>query len=156
MLRPLTIVYIGCSLFFFNACNETPDLPKRTSSNTSIGPVPSPENVPPPPTANTIPEKEPPVIYNDGSPHPKKTLRLQKVEDTNFSPEYMYPKTKKKEKKTESLTHATYPAHNKKNPAVTKEECVGMLGEAKFARYVEMLGSEAAALKRCAMLKAID
>ena len=38
---------------------------------------------------------------------------------------------------------------------MTKNECIGMIGEEKFLKYTQMFGSESASLKRCKMLKAM-
>jgi hypothetical protein len=104
-------------------------------------------------TSQAFEEKRPTDENERVARAPKKNMKLHAVEDDNFDPSYMYPDTasKKRKKTAQNVSTGTSPALH-----VTKEECVGMLGEAKFARYVEMLGSEAAALKRCAMLKAID
>jgi hypothetical protein len=95
---------------------------------------------------------------------PPRKPKLKKVEDDNFSPEYMYPEsTGKKRKRSSSSSDAQNRKEDSATPkatptpaSVTKEECIALIGETKYDRYVEMLGSEAAALKRCTLLKAID
>ncbi len=88
---------------------------------------------------------QPKPIY---SALPKVQHKLKKVEDTNFSPDYMYPETattqpkKKKQASTKTVTEQ-----------MSKEECIGMIGQEKFDRYTQMLGSEAGIIKRCVLLK---
>jgi hypothetical protein len=86
---------------------------------------------------------------------PKKqtAYTLKKVEDNNFDPEYMYPDTPKQHVKNKLSEKKN---RTKPSQTVSKEECLSLIGETKFRHYTEMLGSEAAALKRCALLKAID
>ena len=74
-------------------------------------------------------------------PPPRKVIKLKKVKDNNFDEKYMYPTKKNKSKiKTDTMT---------------KEECISMLGEDKFAKYSKMFGSESASIKRCVLLKAM-
>jgi len=78
---------------------------------------------------------------------PKKNIKLKKVEDNNYSAGYMYPgETKKKPVKVAQTT---------KNTTMTKSECISMIGQAKFDKYTQMFGNEAASLKRCSMIKAM-
>jgi len=83
-------------------------------------------------------------------PEPKKNIKLKKVEDSNFNSEYMYPQTKGKTKKVETLAQAT-----STGSSMSKESCIAMIGEDKFNKYTQMFGNEAASIKRCAMLKAM-
>ncbi len=39
------------------------------------------------------------------------------------------------------------------NTAMTKEECISMIGNTKFERYSNRFGGESGAIKRCAILK---
>ena len=83
---------------------------------------------------------------------PKKNIKLKKVEDNNYSSGYMYPKAHKKKKPvTVAQTDATIDESN----TMTTAACISMIGQAKFDKYTEMFGSEAASLKRCKMLKAM-
>ncbi len=41
----------------------------------------------------------------------------------------------------------------KKSVAMSKSECIGMIGEAKFNEYVQKFGGEGAAIRRCVILK---
>ncbi len=53
---------------------------------------------------------------------------------------------------TKQPTSTSAPA--KKLPtAMTKSECVSMIGSAKFERYSKRFGGESGAIKRCAILK---
>jgi len=81
-------------------------------------------------------------------PKPKKNIKLKKVEDHNYSSDYMYPDDKKKKSGTAVASAASAVTMN-------KVECIAMIGEAKFNRYTEMFGNEAAALKRCTMIRAM-
>ncbi len=80
---------------------------------------------------------------------PKKIHKLKEVEDDNFDPAYMYPETKSKNAKQvpEPVTVAA--------AQMNKEECMAMIGQEKFDKYTQMLGSEAAAIKRCVLLKSM-
>ena len=80
-------------------------------------------------------------------PKPKQNIKLKKVEDTNYKSAYMYPENKK-QKSTGRLAAAPKISMN-------KSECIALIGEAKFTRYTQMFGSETAALKRCAMIRAM-
>jgi len=77
---------------------------------------------------------------------PKKNIKLKKVEDNNYSSGYMYPGEKKKSAPKVAQTSST----------MSKSECIGMIGADKFAKYTQMYGGEAASLKRCGMLKAMQ
>ena len=79
---------------------------------------------------------------------PKQNIKLKKVEDTNYNSDYMYPDDKKT-KSTQTVATAT------PTVSMNKAECVTMIGEAKFERYTQMFGGEAAAIKRCAMIRAM-
>ena len=82
---------------------------------------------------------------------PKKHITLKKVEDDNYSAEYMYPKAKK----------TTSPKVSETTPlpvlssSMTKEECIEIIGQAKFDLFTQKFGNEASTLKRCKMMKAM-
>lgn len=80
-------------------------------------------------------------------PKPKQNIKLKKVEDTNYKSAYMYPENKQ-QKSTKRLAAAP-------KISINKPECITLIGEAKFAHYTQMFGSETAALKRCAMIRAM-
>jgi len=82
-------------------------------------------------------------------PPPRKKIKLKKVKDNNFDENYMYPTKKNKPKKVVSSKPII------KTEGMTKEECISMLGEDKFAKYSKMFGSESASIKRCVLLKAM-
>ena len=92
---------------------------------------------------------------------PKKHVTLKKVEDENFSADYMYPTTKKsntKEKVELSKNIETNQTKEEvvvltKSSAMTKEECISMVGQEKFDSYTEMYGNIGSTLKKCKMLK---
>lgn len=89
---------------------------------------------------------------------PKKNIELKKVEDNNFNSSYMYPETKSKPKKQtkpkeKAKTTPTQVATT--SSTMDKAECVSMIGQAKFDKYTQMFGGEAASIKRCKMLKAM-
>lgn len=83
-------------------------------------------------------------------PPPKAKHTLKEVEDTNFSPEYMYPQTASKSPKP----HATQDTSTAEQ-TMSRAACIEMIGEEKFDHYSRMLGGEAGALRRCALLKAM-
>jgi hypothetical protein len=86
---------------------------------------------------------------------PAQVHELKEVQDDNFDPEYMYPETPKKRYKEPETTQPvdTTPVVTSDN--MSKEECVGMIGQVKFDKYTQMLGSEEAAIKRCVLLKSM-
>lgn len=86
-------------------------------------------------------------------PPPKKNIELKKVEDENFSSEYMYPETKKKKAKVQKPETSNIAAAP--TATITKSECIGMIGQEKFDKYAQMYGGESASLKKCKMLKAL-
>ena len=69
---------------------------------------------------------------------------LKKVEDTNYSSNYMYPKAKRKVKKVTTSSSIT----------MSKSECISMITQARFDKYTSMFGTQGA-IKRCRMLKAM-
>ena len=83
-------------------------------------------------------------------PPPKKNIKLKKVEDDNYTSEYMYPRVIKKN--PVKVIQSTIP---NANTSMDKAQCIEMIGPEKFAKYAQMFGSEAASLKRCKMLKAM-
>jgi hypothetical protein len=86
---------------------------------------------------------------------PTQVHELKEVQDDNFDPDYMYPETpqrKHKEPKPQPTAVST--------PVVTSEsmgrdECIAMIGQEKFDKYTQMLGSENAAIKRCVLMKSM-
>jgi len=86
---------------------------------------------------------------------PKKEIKLKKVEDTNYSSNYMYPGAKKKAPTPTKVVTTPTPATKTASSDMTKAECISMIGADKFAKYTQMFGSESASLKRCKMLKAM-
>ncbi len=87
---------------------------------------------------------------------PKKIIALKKVEDNNFSPEYMYPEDNAKEMKVAADAQETSTPPEAPGPIITKEECISMIGQEKFDKYTALLGSEEASIKRCQMIKKVQ
>ncbi|MDQ1326613.1 MAG: hypothetical protein QG564_1738 [Campylobacterota bacterium] len=87
---------------------------------------------------------------------PKKIIELKKVEDNNFSSEYMYPENKVKEEKIITVAQDTPAPPEAPGPIITKEECINMIGQEKFDKYTALLGSEEASIKRCEMIKKVQ
>jgi len=117
-------------LFFLSGCNTQPAVLPKTQVVKQVAPIPKP----------VLP------------PKPKKEAELKVVEDTNYSSEYMYPKS------TNTKNEVTQP---QATPLVTmesmnKEECIAMISQEKFDKYTTMFGSEAASIKRCNMIKAMN
>lgn len=133
---PILLLIIGCAPQNNRATPES----GQTGHISAIG-----QNIP----KETIGKKIP--------PRPKKTIQLKKVEDDNFSPEYMYPEDR--EKRTESIASAqqeTPAPPEAPGPIITKEECINMIGQEKFDKYTALLGSEEASLKRCEIIKKVQ
>jgi hypothetical protein len=86
-------------------------------------------------------------------PPPKKKIKLKKVENNNYSDQYMYPENNARVKRT--IITPTKKPQVQNESTMSKEECIGMIGEEKFNKYTALFGSEAASLKRCTMLKAM-
>lgn len=82
---------------------------------------------------------------------PKKHIKLKKVEDDNFSPDYMYPGAKKpKSAKPTKLENKDVPSVSVMN----KDECISLIGQERFDKYAQMFGGDSGAIKRCKMIKA--
>ena len=87
---------------------------------------------------------------------PRKKGELVEVQDGNFSSSYMYPEGKKKKEKVVKVAEAeNTPTVATTTNAMSKEECVSMIGQTKFDKYTQMFNNEASSIKRCAMLKAM-
>ena len=84
----------------------------------------------------------------------KKKIKLKKVQDNNFNDAYMYPTQKNttKQNKPEVVQEEIKTT----NSSMGKEECISMISQEKFDKYSSMFGSEAASIKRCAMLKEMN
>lgn len=82
---------------------------------------------------------------------PKKHITLKKVEDDNYSSDYMYPKEQKVVQNDGNQSIQVV----EKSSMMTKEECVSIIGQVKYDTYIQKFGSESATLKRCKMLKAM-
>jgi len=78
---------------------------------------------------------------------PKVHRKLKKVEDNNYSSDYMYPQGKKSSSSELTQSSSTYIS------PISKKECISIIGQEKFDKYTKMLGSEKASLKRCKMIK---
>lgn len=96
--------------------------------------------------------KEANTIKKHVPQRPKTKIKLKKVEDDNFSEAYMYPEDKGEKEVKVAEANTTYPAA----VAMSREECIGMIGQEKFEKYTQMFGNEASSIKRCAMLKAMQ
>ena len=101
----------------------------------------------PQPTYRPVVKKRPKPEIKTPKP-PKVVHEFKEVEDNNFSPDYMYPETPKKTKK--STQSDCLPV-----TTVSRSECISMIGQEKFERYTQMLGGEEGAIKRCTLLKAM-
>jgi hypothetical protein len=87
---------------------------------------------------------------------PTEVHELKEVQDNNFDPDYMYPETPKRTRKASHNTSSTttVPAA-KAAESMTRDECISMIGQSKFDKYTQMLGSESAAIKRCIMIRSM-
>ena len=77
-----------------------------------------------------------------------KNIKLKKVEDNNFNSDHMYPQAKAKQ-----AARVTKPQTSL--AVMGKDECISLVGQAKFDKYTKIFGSEASSIKRCAMLKSM-
>jgi hypothetical protein len=130
----LLFMLTGASLMFSACSNTTPKV--RQPVKKEVQPVK--KYTPPPP--------------------PKKKIELKEVQDDNYSPEYMYPEDKYKKDKLveEKPTVSTETPVETAAPAMSREECISMIGQEKFDKYTEMFGNEAASIKRCTLLKSMQ
>lgn len=114
--------------------------------------------IPPQPATPSIPVV-PPVTkastntVKNPSHYSHKNHKMKKVEDKNYSDTYMYPEDNSSAKKDPVKVNPSTPTPS--TPTMSKEECISMIGEDKFTKYTQMLGSEASSIKRCSMLKAM-
>ena len=98
-----------------------------------------------------------PVVSTPKIPTPTKDIKkkLKKVEDKNYSSEYMYPVTdtvSKTKKKIEDIKEK--PISNiSSSEKMTKSACIAMIGQQKFDTYTKVFGGEAASIKRCNMIR---
>ena len=100
----------------------------------------------------------PKVVKKNVPQQPKKNIKLKEVQDDNYSSAYMYPEDKVKKEKVVKVADATPAVATTVSTSNTmsKEECVNMIGQAKFDKYTQMFGNEASSIKRCAMLKSMQ
>lgn len=86
---------------------------------------------------------------------PTKEVELKKVEDNNYSADYMYPGAKKQSASTPTVqTSPTVSSRIKRG--MSKSECIDLIGQVKFDKYTQMFGNEEASLKRCQILKTMQ
>jgi hypothetical protein len=142
-MKYIKLTILGISSLAFIGCNEVPQLPQPHVPQNRSNFVQTPDtNATKPKDTNqatkpiTIPKP------------PKKNIKLKKVQDDNFSPEYMYPESKKPVVK--KVAKKSTPSTTK----MTQQECINLIGQERFDRYVQMLGSIDGAIKRCMMIKA--
>jgi hypothetical protein len=87
---------------------------------------------------------------------PTKVHELKEVQDDNFDPDYMYPETPKRNRKASpAASSVTAAPAAGATESMGRDECISMIGQAKFDKYTQMLGSESAAIKRCIMMKSM-
>ena len=84
---------------------------------------------------------------------PKNSFKPKVVQVDNYTSEYMYPS---KKMQPTPINQVDQEEQNTATETMTKEECIAMIGEEKFEKYTQMFSSEAAAIKRCMLLKAMS
>ena len=87
-------------------------------------------------------------------PPPKKEIELKKVEDTNYNDAYMYPQAPVQKEKIEQPAPTVVAVATEST--MGKQACIAMISQEKFDKYTSMFGSEAASIKRCNMIKAMN
>ena len=123
------IIFATVALFIAGCADKTPTVTKTTVKETNI---PVPQRI-------------------------DKKIELKEVQDGNYSSAYMYPEDKAKKEKVVKVAEAESAATVATTAnAMSKEECVSMMGQEKFDKYTQMFGNEASSIKRCAMLKAMQ
>ena len=97
------------------------------------------------------------IKNNIPTPIKNASKKLKKVEDKNYSSEYMYPVTdtvsRAKNKIIETPKSTTPKATIGK---MTKSECISMIGQKKFDTYTKVFGGEEASIKRCKMIRVMQ
>ena len=83
---------------------------------------------------------------------PKNSFKPKVVQVDNYTSEYMYPS---KKMQPTPVNQVDQEEQNTATETMTKEECIAMIGEEKFEKYTQMFSSEASAIKRCMLLKAM-
>ncbi len=138
-----SFVTLLLSSTLFVGCGLAPSFNARMHSQPATPSIP----VVPPVTkkVTTTPKKS--------SHYSHKNHKMKKVEDKNYSDTYMYPEDNSSAKKDPVKVNPSTPTPT--TSSMTKEECISMIGEDKFTKYTQMLGSEASSIKRCSMLKAM-
>ena len=126
------IMLISASLFIAGCASRTPEVAVPVVAETN--------------TTKVIQQKVP--------QKPKKNVKLKEVQDDNYSSEYMYPEDKAKKEKVVKVAAVETPETT--SNTMNKEECINMIGQAKFDQYTQMFGNEASSIKRCAMLKSMQ
>ncbi len=97
------------------------------------------------------------VVKKSVAQKPKKNITLKEVQDDNFSSAYMYPEANVKKEKVVKVAEAeTTTTVATTASAMSKEECISMIGQEKFDKYTQMFGNEASSIKRCSRLKAMQ
>ena len=84
---------------------------------------------------------------------PKNSFKPKVVQVDNYTSEYMYPS---KKMQPTPVNQVDQEEQNTATETMKKEECIAMIGEEKFEKYTQMFSSEAAAIKRCMLLKAMS
>jgi hypothetical protein len=132
---------------FFLGCNQIPQIPQPSVPKQKSNFIsPDDSNLSVPLDENKTIQQ----IKQVPQKAPKKHIKLKKVEDQNFSPDYMYPTENKPKKEKPIEVKQT----KVQNDTMSIAECISMIGQDRFNRYTQMLGSQDAALKRCQMIKA--
>jgi len=134
----LALLFAGCTQ------NTLPRSPKPV--------VKRPAQLTPKPAVKK-PAVRKPVVKTQLPTPPKKNIKLREIDDKNFNTDYMYPKDEKVAAKVEKTPTLSAPTSV---GTMSKEECIGMISQEKFDKYTTMFGSEASAIKRCTMLKAVQ
>jgi len=137
-----TQIYIlAVASMLFVGCNDIPSIPQPY--------VPQNRNNFISPTDNNL--TQPIGDINQSIPKlPKKHIKLKEVHDNDFTPEYMYPVDKKDKEPLESEISNNI---NNKYTNMSETECITLIGQERFDRYVKMLGSKQDAIKRCQIIK---
>jgi hypothetical protein len=142
-MKYIKLTILSISYLTFTGCNKVPQLPQPHVPQNRSNFIQIPDTN----ATNPIDTNQTTKPITIPKP-PKKHIKLKKVQDNNFSPEYMYPTTPKKEvkkvAKDEMLVSTT----------MTQQECINLIGQERFDRYTQMLGSIDGAIKRCMMIKA--
>jgi len=146
-----SFLILSISSVLFVGCGNVPQLPQPYVPDGKSNFVSPDGNLSMPMDESNVTEEPQPIVQHTIPKPPKKEIKLKEVHDDDFTPEYMYPKTETK-KVVETQPVVTQEVVS--SSTMSETECISMIGQDRFDKYIQMLGSKSSAIKRCQMIKA--